>query len=368
MSQANQIDVSQVSRTYHLLASYNGIVRWGARNKDTIEGAWAGSAAELVQFAEAYSEWDFYVQLNPSAKRHGKRCRTEDIAAWEWFVVDLDPEGDYVPPKDELCRAALNVERALHNYLGREFTALRVYSGRGMQLWFRVGEHGVTSGPGRDLNGMHHEFYADADFPVTAVDLWSEPPITVKKVLKVRDAVTCAQRYWLGQLGSRVGVDRIIVDPSVSDLPRLMRCPGTYNRKTGKMAHWHSGDADVQPNLGRLLLKYTPTDRLWPAPAVGQDGVLPEGAPWQAAGSRINATAANTITFGATEPGRHRAMCAVARALAEVGISEVEIVKALTLAGERSRPELLDPDYIARTARDAATRFGKYPVDTEAGS
>lgn len=365
---SRKVDVEQVSQTYHLLASFNGIVRWGARNKDTIEGAWAGSAAELVQFAEAYAEWDFYVQLNPSERRHGKRCRTEDIAAWEWFVVDLDPEGDYVPDEDVVFRAALNVEKAMHNYLGHTFTPLRVYSGRGMQLWFRVGKHEVTAGAGRDFNGMVHEFYADADFPVTAVDLWQEPPISVRKVLKVRDAVTCAQRYWLGQLGTRVGVERIIVDPSVSDMPRLMRCPGTYNRKTGRMAGIHSGTMDVQKNLGRLLLKYTPTDRLWPAPTVGQDGVLPEGAPWQAAGARINMTAANTITFGATEPGRHRAMCAAARALAEVGISEVEIVKALTLAGSRSRPELLDPGYITRTAHDAAVRFGKYPVDTEAGS
>jgi len=356
-----------VSRTYHLLASYNGIVRWGARSKDTIEGAWAGSAAELVQFAEAYAEWDFYVQLNPSDRRHGKRCRTEDVAAWEWFAVDLDPAGDYVPSLTSLNVAATNVESALHNYLGHEFRPLRVYSGRGVQLWFRVARLEMCSDP-RNVNGVKHEFYADADFPVTAVDLWSEPPITVKKVLKVRDAVTCAQRYWLGQLWSRVGVEGIIVDPSVSDLPRLMRCPGTYNRKTGAMAYFHSGDDVVHRNLGRLLLKYTPTDRLWPAPAVGQDGVLPEGAPWQAAGSRINATAANTITFGATEPGRHRAMCAAARALAEVGISEVEIVKALTLAGSRSRPELLDPDYIARTARDSAVRFGKYPVDTAPGS
>jgi len=363
------IDVAQVSRTYHLLASFNGIVRWGARNKDTIEGAWAGSAAELVQFAEAYREWDFYVQLNPSERRHGRRCRTEDIAAWEWFVVDLDPEGDYVPEEHVLHHAANNVERALHNYLGHEFTPLRVYSGRGIQLWFRVGKFSFTPDP-RNIQGMAHEFYADQDFPVTAVDLWQEPPISVKKVLKLRDAVTCAQRYWLGQLSSRVGVERIIVDPSVSDLPRLMRCPGTYNRKTGKQAraHFRSDSDAVQKNLGRLLLKYTPTDRLWPAPAVGQDGVLPEGAPWQAAGARINMTAANTITFGATEPGRHRAMCAAARALAEVGISEVEIVKALTVAGSRSRPELVDPVYISRTAHDAAVRFGKYPVDTEAGS
>jgi len=363
---SRKVDVEQVSKTYHLLASFNGIVRWGARNKDTIEGAWAGNAAELVQFAEAYADWDFYVQLNPSERRHGRRCRTEDIAAWEWFVVDLDPEGDYVPDERALFRASENIEKAMHNYLGHKFDALRVYSGRGMQMWFRVGKHIAAHA---SVGGMYHEFYADADFPIHAVDLWQDPPISVQKVIKLRDAITCAQRYWLGQLGTRVGVERIIVDPSVSDLPRLMRCPGTYNRKTGKQArsYFYSG-TDVQKNLGRLLLKYTPKDRLWPAPAVGQDGVLPEGAPWQAAGARINMTAANTITFGATEPGRHRAMCAAARALAEVGISEVEIVKALTLAGSRSRPELLDPEYIARTARDAAVRFGKYPVDTEAGS
>ncbi len=370
------IDADQVSRAFHLLSSYNGIVRWAARKGDAIEGSWAASPLELVQFAEAYRDWDFYVQLNPSDRRHGVRCRSEDIAAWEWFVVDLDPEGDYRPDQYTLRTAGREVVHAIHAYTGKQYVPVAVYSGRGLQLWFRVGLHSVVSDP-RVESGMYHEWrlYNMADgkprsFDIRGVDLWAEDPVTVKRTLLMRDAITSAQRYWLAQLATRVTDKRIIVDPSVSDLPRLMRCPGTFNRKTGAQAEilmldgGRDGEA-VQEHLGYKLLKYTPSDRMYSTLEPGASR-LPEGAPWQAALSKINSTAAGTITYGATEPGRHRAMSGAARALAEVGLEEEEILKALTVAGMRSRPELLDGPYLERTARDAFTRFSQIPVDGHA--
>lgn len=369
------IDVAQVSRAFHLLSSYNGIVRWAARQGDQIEGSWAGSPLELVQFAEAYRDWDFYVQLNPSNRRHGRRCRSEDIAAWDWFVVDLDPEGDYRPDQYTLRTAGREIVHAIHAYTGKHYVPVAVFSGRGLQLWFRVGINSVTVDP-RVESGMLHEWrlYNAVDgtprqFDIRGVDLWAEDPVTVKRTLLMRDAITSAQRYWLAQLATRVTDKRIVVDPSVSDLPRLMRCPGTFNRKTGAMAEilMLDGGLDgevVQRDLGYKLLRYTPSDRMYST--LTDVSALPAGAPWQAALARINQTAAATITYGATEPGRHRAFSGAARALAEVGLSKGEILKALTVAGMRSRPELLDGPYLERTARDAFTRFSQIPVDGHA--
>jgi len=351
------INADEVSRAFHLLSSYNGIVRWAARKGDAIEGSWAATPLELVQFAEAYADCDFYVQLNPSDRRHGRRCRAEDIAAWEWFVVDLDPEGDYRPDLYTLRTAGGEVTQAIQSYTGKPYVPVAVFSGRGLQLWFHVGAH-----EWRLVNAVTG---APREFDVHAVDLWAEDPVTVKRTITLRDAIASAQRYWLAQLATRVTDKRIIVDPSVSDLPRLMRCPGTYNRKTGSRASFIyvngrdlGAGASVQANLGYKLLKYTPSDRMYSSiePGITQ---LPEGAPWQAALSKINSTAAGTITYGATEPGRHRAMSGAARALAEVGLEEEEILKALTVAGMRSRPELLDGPYLERTARDAVARFSR---------
>lgn len=362
----SKIDALEIARAFHLLSSYNGIVRWGARKGDRIQGAWAGSALELVQFAEAYAEWDFYVQLNPSDRRHGVRCSTEDIAAWEWFVVDLDPVG--IPDKKSLGIAVQDVKRAVHAYTGKDYIPLEIHSGRGRQLWYRVSDF-----VNKTETGMRHEWHLKDSaglpvlFDVRGIDLWAEDPIVVKRNLLLRDVVTCAQRYWLSQLAARITVPNVIVDPSVSDLPRLMRCPGTINQKTGERAYFVTdtvtanllGAWAVQPYMAWKLLKYTPSDRLYPS-AVPDSSALPDGAPWQAALSRVNPTAANFVTYGSTEPGRHRACVAAARALAETGLSEEEVLKALIVGGERSRPELLDVAYLSRTAHEAWIRVNLF--------
>jgi hypothetical protein len=336
----------EIMRTFHLLSRRTGIVWWAARKGDKLEGSWASSPLELVQFAEAYSDWDFYVQPNPSARRHGKRCRTEDIAAWEWFLVDLDPKDGVKTINEPWARmnedAVVNIQHLVDSYSGKANKPFIIFSGRGIQLWYSLGCVDLT---------------ANERWPVRRVDLTNMKVTTLDEV-PLCVAIPAAQSHWLEYLASHFQSEYFNVDTSSSDLPRLMRCPGTINRKTGLPAYVAKEGEDQQgaamKGLWRKLLNYTPTAKMLhkPAPSV-------PGAPWQVAAALTKSkTAADFLTFGATEPGRHKVACATARALAEAGIDESEIVKALERGGQLSRPVLDDPEYIARTAADAVRRFG----------
>lgn len=301
---------------------------------------------ELVQFARAYEGWDFYVQPNPSSKPYGKRCSAEDVDHWHWFLVDIDPIGRPVPGKE---KAAEEVIDALQAYAGKRYAPYWIDSGRGIQLWFLLEVYGIS--------------LADRPtYELRFVDMWDEPSVKVKTAIPIRHAISAATKYWLSQLNSRITNPAFVIDPSVSDLPRLMRCPGTVNRKTGAMASFMAKGTPCA-GLAEKLLDYTPAEKMTVRAAVMDLAAsLPDDAPWQAAASTLTLAAMNFITLGATEPGRHSACAAAARSLAESGISEVEVLKALTLGAKKCRPEIDDAAYLERTAREAMA-FGRKAVD-----
>jgi hypothetical protein len=135
--------------------------------------------------------------------------------------------------------------------------------------------------------------------------------------------------YWLNQLDKRVGLTNgCRIDTSVSDLPRVMRCPGTYNVKTGKMARVLEAPSHVFRDLPSALLKPIPHSALI-------DPVRKSGAPgqtWQKVFHRLTLMAQQYLLEGREEPGRHKVMWHTAKKLAEVGCTVEEARKALTRA------------------------------------
>lgn len=309
-----EIDDAQVARAWHLVhTGYGEVVRWAARKGDRMQGSWAQSPIELVQFAHAYSDWDFYIQPNPTKKRHGVRCSAEDVTRWRWFLIDIDPTKENDGTDGSVERVVANIRAALNSYAGTPVNAVIVGSGRGVQLWV----------------------------PLAASNY--EHPI-----------IPLCQRYWLARLEGRRTEPGWVIDASASaDLPRLFRCPGTVNRKTGRRAYiWMGSDPTPNEGLAQKIVGWTPAkDKAPPTPREQVTGV--QTNVWQAAVAYMTNEGANYLTFGATEPGRHRAACAAARSLAECGVPEGEIVVALSVGGLLCRPEITDRGYLERTARDA---------------
>lgn len=335
--------IDQIVKTFHLVES-NGVARWAARRGDTLEGSWAANPMELVQFAEAYKDWNFYVQPNPSQKRHGKRCSAADITDWRWFLVDLDPSTG--PDDDDYGDAIFEVVSALQSYMGKPYTPLMLHSGRGRQLWFRL----TVDEPWYCKSNL------ESMFKLTRVGL--EGVETIDEI-PMRSAIQDAQRYWLKQLGGRVETPGVSIDGSVSDLPRLMRCPGTINTKTGEVARFlnvYDEKTHFCRGLAEKLLRYVPVTEFRRSHQCYAPLGSCAGHPWQAAVSFLTGRGADYLTFGAIEPGRHSGAVAAARSLAEQGVEEKEIFRALLFGGSLCRPELDDSGYFIRTARDAVAR------------
>lgn len=341
------IDREAVMATFDLLDYAN--VRWGAIHPTgKIDGGYAKTAAELADFAEAYAGWNFYVQPNPSARIGGTRARTEDITEWRWFIVDLDPIADVVPRT--LTEIAHAVQAVMSGYLGHRFDdvwPVVLYSGRGIQIWYPVSPWKML--PGEEVNFTR------------LGGLWQSTPgffedsVTVTTLQTTR-AITLAQRYWLGRIAERVLPKwGYAVDVSVSDLPRLARCPGTFNQKTGHLAVRFNDPVGALD--GRNFLRYVPTAVY--VERRGEVRTAPDGMPWQAADPFLTRRASAWLLNGEAEPGRHWGASAAARSLAEAGVGYGQIVAALEAGGAKCRPPLTDMEYIERTAREAVERVNR---------
>jgi hypothetical protein len=166
--------------------------------------------------------------------------------------------------------------------------------------------------------------------------------------------------YWLKRLDEYFGVVHgCRIDTSVSDLPRVMRCPGTSNMKTKRKSRFIEANTTVFGGLAEIMCVGTPKEVL-------EDPPVPEGIeaglPWQELFHHLTLTAQTYLTQGREEPGRHKVMWHTAKKLRELGVTREESRRALRWANALRGPDNRLPtdqiEHALATAYDSLTEDG----------
>lgn len=327
----NEAEVRRIWEVLHQdrRAAYAGspyMLHWFASRPDGKGrmGDFALSANELVKAAAAAErqEMNFYLQLNPSLKRDGVRSTAADITHWNYFLLDVDPGKDAEPflAMDEYLRF-------FQHRLGIKADPHIVFSGRGVQAWVPF-ETPVPTTLKMDL--------------VKTVNKTKVPvPVTLGAI------VNRVQGYWLRLALERVGtVHGCVLDPAVADLPRVMRCPGTVNVKSGKMAELIRVGRP-KPGYSELLVRYAPTEQVEPPPPP----TVLAGKPWTYYVKLLNWSANRYLTHGGEQGDRHNQAVKALKNLHELGCEEAQARAALAWGNKLSSPEPLPQEEIEQIVR-----------------
>ncbi len=302
------------------------VVRVFARGKDSRDGDYARSYRDIERFAAAHGEKNIYVAPNPTSHTGGVRHSAKHVSHWSFFVIDVDP----VKKKFDIKRARNHVMHAFSNMMrdrGFEIYGrpIIIDSGRGSQVWYRLDDvHLYENICGLTLDAIQPDG-----------DNW----VTTRKTARRTNG------WWLSELDERVGLTNgCRIDTSVSDLPRVMRCPGTINQKTGKKTKFTLWTKRRFPGLAvAMVMAVPPGYFLDPEPSEE----LAPGVSWQEAYPHLTRTAQNYLLTGQAEPGRHRVMWHTAKKLREVGVSRKEAARALKWANKlKGKDEALPLDQV----------------------
>lgn len=294
---------SEIRRLWELLPHPPGtFTRWFARMGNERLGGGCDDVEELVLSAFSCGGlnggMNFYVAPNPASTRAGTRHNAEQVTHWSWFVMDIDPVGPFPRP----AVVVDYVLGKLWTWTGIDFSRRRpviIDSGRGMQVWIRLPDVPLDEegGPG--------------DLACVAL------PRLVARV---------TNGWWLKRLADEVGtMEDCRIDTTCADLPRVMRCPGTVNQKTGNVTSLLVDSAEVFEELPRILSAAVPPELFEPQPII----TLPAGTPWQAVFCHLTLRAQDYLTNGKDEPGRHDTAFHVALTLAEAGLPRDEVRRAI---------------------------------------
>lgn len=307
-------------------------MRWFARRGEDRTGGYADTYAELVNAVLHNPERDFYLAPNPSTSRTRIRHSHIDVGYWCWFFLDIDPVksvDDGADPRNLLAQSLLWLG-STHGVNFTRHPPIVIDSGRGLQAWIRL------------------ETLALDD--------------------ALRRKVRLAMSHWLRRMSKELGtVEGCRLDPTCSDLPRVMRCPGTTNYKTGRLASFLHITDHVYVGLGDHLLSRAPSETYDEdsAPSVAV-------STWQEAYPHLTLKAQTYLTDGATEPGRHEKAWHTAKCLAERRLHKDEVRRALRYANARrgSENELppRDIEHALATAFSGLTtepEFGIVQTDSE---
>lgn len=248
-----------------------------------------------------------------------------EVSHWSYFLIDMDPvtgsNCEATLEKADPMKALMRAIRLFGQWTETNFRVsgylcpLIIDSGRGTQAWIRL------------------------------EDVWLPGP-------EMRSLARRVNGYWLKRLDEECGLYAgCRIDTSVSDLPRMMRCPGTFNLKTGQMAriaHWSNM---VYRGLASRMTERVPSQVLVdPDPPVG----VAAGQPWQMVFAHLTRMAQNYLTFGQEEPGRHKVMWHTSKKLQELGVTREEARKAIRHANKlRGKDEELPLDQVEHALNTA---------------
>lgn len=207
---------------------------------------------------------------------------------------------------------------------------IMIDSGRGIQIWIRLEDTLLIDTVDGDVGA-----YA--------------PDPVIERGLARR-----INGYWLKKLDEFVGIeDGCRIDTSVSDLPRVMRCPGTINQKTKRMAKILVPSQAIFHGLAQKMLDGVPPQVFWdPDPVPG----IKAGSTWQEVYPHLTRMAQDYLMKGQEEPGRHKVMWHTAKKLRELGVERAEALRALRWANKlRGKEEALPLDQVKHAV---ATAYG----------
>lgn len=294
------------------------VARVAYRKDGRMVGDYARNLGELRRFANICRDRrvNAYVAPNPTKHTVGTRHSSVDVTHWSWLLIDIDPLTDAVNPEPmPVLREALLL---MGEWLGKDLGGDRVAiidSGRGAQAWVRLDDLPLYDRTVLFAGASVVEPHQRIDGVCTHVGIewkWASK----------------AMGYWLKKLAERIGtVNECRVDTSTSDLPRLMRLPGTLNVKTGREARFVQPGTGPVLGLASLMLTGTPKEVF-----VEHEVTVDPGKKWQMYFSDLTREAQQYLLLGREEPGRHKVVWHTAKKLAEVGCSREEARKAILQA------------------------------------
>lgn len=304
--------VDQLSILWDLLPHPRGsVVRLFSRSGESRTGDFARNLAEMRKYVRQHEGKNVYVALNPTGLTTGMRHSAEDVTHWSFFPIDMDPVEKGADPERALDEALL----WFGEWNGIDFRGtppIIVDSGRGLQAWIRLNDTPLVEG----------------DLVIGGFGLSRQ---TARRV----------NGYWLRKLDEKLKVCHgCRVDTSVSDLPRVMRCPGTVNEKTGRETRFVCTSPNIFLDLTARIMA-VPKSALVDPPSVATVKV---GTKWQKVFHLLTRTAQTYLTLGQEEPGRHKAMWCTAKKLQEIGIERAEARRALSRANKLQGSDQALPD------------------------
>jgi hypothetical protein len=245
-----------------------------------LRGGWV-HAQHYRALLDELSSFNLYLHLNPSTGNH-IRPRSGEVLGWQAILIDLDPP-EREPFHDEILRVHEGITRAVIDLFGIFVQPALVDTGRGAHWWITFPT--VTPPPTWAPAGMRGFLRALVKHP--AIAPWAD-----------------------------------LVDFSNTDLPRLARAPGSINHRNGRVARTLLTGfprAAVVPRLEQFVPVQKETARKIPLDASDWAAYLP----------RVTWGAANYLTLGAENGGRHDGACKAAYSLRREGCPEREVIKAL---------------------------------------
>ena len=266
------------------------------------------------------SEMNQYWQPNPTRKRAGTRCSAEDVSHWAWFMLDIDPLDEMVyDPVAAFYEAA----ETLGLIPG---APLLVDSGRGIQGLYPLGPV-----------PLNHPFQIDETGTIRTIG----------------EIAPIAMRHHLEKI--EVGYGCVLDYTSSTDMPRVMRLPGTTNQKTGQKAEVFTMPTEPIRSLGSKIIESVPRSIFQPPPPIethSRDS-------WGHYTPHLTVTAQHFLQEGKVAPGRHHDACATMLSLIEQGATQDQTLGALLFGARLSSPQLPVKDVQDMVLR----RFRKIGVD-----